>query len=197
MATPRSSNAAAPAAAAPAAAAPAPVATSDGVVPKSAEQDDGGGYSLDSIGVSITPDGLEYMRDCLDGKRPQIGPNLAVMGFYAKSPTSQLIGVVRAKTRAPNRLNPENESVVCFVEGLCRYPQDVVNADTGEVKIKAGDYTGVFGLQLDAGTASFDTEEIVGSRVHLQVEKRALLASGLKRYQYVFARVAPATTAAR
>lgn len=168
-----------------------PKAEEEARIARTEAEDDGSGYSLESIGVSIGPEALDYMRECLRGRKPAIGPNLAVMGFFQKVPGAQLIGTVRAKTRTANRFNPENENVVLFIEGLCDYPADVFNSDTGEVKIKAGTYEGSFGFQLDAGTQSLDLEDIDDSTVHIKVDKRVTLPSGLKRYQYVHAYVRP------
>src|SRR5689334_39754 len=84
---------------------------------------------LDQI-ADLTKQQLASMEDHLDGKASApVGPNLAVMGFFAKSNDSQLIGVVRAYAEQPNRLDRKNTDHVLFVEGIADYPKDVLNND--------------------------------------------------------------------
>jgi len=152
---------------------------------------DVGGYTLGQI-AEVSGWQREGILDLLDGKRPAIGPNLAVVGFFQKAPGAQIAGIIRVTQERRSRFEPYDLKTVHFIEGIVRYERDVIDPRNGDVLIEAGDYEGIFGFQTDAATASLEGgmgHSVVNSRVHIKVKGRETTRTGLTRYNYDFARM--------
>jgi hypothetical protein len=162
--------------------------------PATENEDDGSGYSLDQV-ADFTANQIATMDEVLAGQK-KLGRNMALMGFFQKAPDAQLIGVVRRIKEQTNRIDPNNTDQILYIEGIALYAKDVIDADNGKVKVKAGRYQAMFAFQLDSSTGAFFGDDMIGARVHFHVKHMEKLPSGLKRYAYHRAGLLPVRASA-